>query len=468
MTRRTESVKAALRSRIERREFGFIDTLPSIRDLTDLLKESYHVVHQALKELEREQLITALPRKGFQVHPAALNTAAGAGGSPEQVEVVFAETCWWQTGYWCEMLRRFEALHPKFRVRPRFLAADPADQLLLHLHARRGNPVVLVQPPFEFVRRWRAFMPLPEIERVLGHPLFPRSELLPELRDNLTTSLVPYILQPQYLFVRCSRGQVPDTSSWERFYQSLRSLAGPHSLLPPGTMLLLEKLGLAAPPPDSELEPRTTRLYRLIHYAAEQQLYEFGAPGVDDFDLIRKILNGSVSAFIRNSFYLGALGPELRRHRIEILPIPPGGQEGVPACCVSMLEGECTPGAAAFFQFVLSEENQCGLMRAGLGISPFRHYRRKVHTAPEEYPPRLDAVIRRLENAPPGSLLFSTPSEHEPPRRLAALLTDRLILPLLGGHDVSLPPLLEAMRGCYAEDRNRQQLDFRREQLLRG
>ena len=26
------------------------------------------------------------------------------------------------------MLRRFEALHPKFRVRPRFLAADPADQ----------------------------------------------------------------------------------------------------------------------------------------------------------------------------------------------------------------------------------------------------------------------------------------------------------------------------------------------------
>src|SRR5258706_10043957 len=88
-------------------ELGFIDRLPSQRDLAKRFNVSSFVVFEALKTLETMGMVRCMPRKGAVV----LRKSLDAPRTRTVVNTLLRETRPWQVSYWYEVIARFEELH---------------------------------------------------------------------------------------------------------------------------------------------------------------------------------------------------------------------------------------------------------------------------------------------------------------------------------------------------------------------
>ena len=99
---------------------GFLDRLPSRRELAAQYGISPASVQIALQELEKRGLVTNYPQKGSRVNPRPGCAVAAATAREEVIEVTVFENLPHQTGFWLERFRSFEQKNPSCRIRARF------------------------------------------------------------------------------------------------------------------------------------------------------------------------------------------------------------------------------------------------------------------------------------------------------------------------------------------------------------
>ncbi len=428
MSGRIDRLKQTIKNNIAARKAGFLETIPSIRDLVELLGESRHVVNAALKELENEKVLICKPQKGFQINPAV------KPGIAESIEIVFTENLRWQTAHWTRMVHNFEQLHPQYKVTPRFIS-DIA-KVSEHIDSCRGKPVVIVHTPPELLSGGGHFIPIPEIERILGEP--PAAVMMPGLEHFHSNNSLPYILQPPMLLIRKNRAEdTPDLDSWQHLFQWCSKEFGGQSVLPINTELLLQRIGLCrkVTPNEEQLRSYLATVAGLMRFVRKQKLYYVDLLSQDNFSQVRKILDEPLRVLNRNSFYYGAVAEFCKDRMIELYP-PPLEKDGcidVPVCQLSIAGSTCTQGSARLFQYILGRDNQTAMLKEFLGISPFRCWNQQVLEHPEEYPVNLDRIIRQLLEVPASQLLYEYQKKTDLQEFINCLVTDRLILPLLSG-----------------------------------
>ncbi len=438
MSRRIDGLKKTIKNNIAAREIGFLDTIPSIRDLTLLLGESRHVVNAALKELEEEKVLVCQPQKGFRINPALNHNSnvPAPVSAVETVEVIFTENLRWQTAHWTKMVKVFEKNNPGYKVMPRFLSnTEKAEEFI---NAGHGKPIVIVRTPPELFNGANHFIPVAEIERVLGEPLLAGAEMMPGLDRLLRNDAMPYILQPSMLLVRKNnQSDIPALGSWGSLIEWCHEQYGERCVVPINTHLLLQRIGLWQKEllDETQLRSRLELVAGLMGLVRKYNLYYVDLLREDSFSQMRRILDGSVRVMNRNSFYFGAIAEQCREHNVEFYPLPleENGFIDIPVCFAAIAGTACSQGAAKFFQFVLGRENQTAILAQFLGISPFRCWNQPVLDNPGKYPVNLNMVIRQILEVPEDKIIYEHRQFSELQDYINCLVTDKLILPLLAG-----------------------------------
>lgn len=433
MSKRIDAVKQILKQKILNGEPGFLEGTPSIRELTDLLNESRHVAATALKELEQENILFCTPQKGFKVNPAFRTLPSTEWRTGSDVEVVFTEDLPWQTDFWCRIIRKFETLHPQWKVKPYFLP-DP-EKVRELLDQRRNHPVVIVRSPEELHHCGIGFVPVSEIERNCGNG-FRKEDIIPELQTLRLSDSMPYLLQPSMLFYTALPNQkLPDTSSWLNLMKWMKQSYGSHSVMPVNSTLMLHSIGFFRRQAmnDTELREKLEELTELLAFIQENELYNVDMQTSDRFEQTRRLLIDHSGAAVKNSFYFGAfsLKEETPPIGIHALPLAPDGSSEIPYCRISMAAPECTRPAAEFFGFILGETVQTALLKECHGLSPYRSCTKKVIEQPESFHPGLATVANQILNLPKQEEHMEGTHSSSIEDFLTQLLTDKLFLPLL-------------------------------------
>ena len=454
MSKRIETVKQILKQKILNGEPGFLEGTPSIRELTALLQESRHVTATALKELEQENLLLCTPQKGFKVNPAFRAVPSADRRNAPDVEVVFTEDLPWQTDFWCRVIRKFEALHPQWKIKPYFLPDPEKVRELLDLH--RNHPVVIVRSPEELHNHGIGFIPVSEIERNCGNG-FRKEDIIPELQNLRLSDSMPYLLQPSMLFYSThAGGKEPDTSSWLNLMKWIKHSCGSHSMMPVNTTLMLHSIGFfrRRAMNDAELLEKLEELTELLAFIRDHERYYVDMQISDRFEQVRRLLIEHSGAAVKNSFYFGAfsLKGETPPIGIHALPLAADGSSEIPYCRISMAAPECTRPAAEFFGFILGETVQTALLKECHGLSPYRSYTQRVIDQPDAFQPGLASVARQVLNLPEHEEHMEHGHSSSVEDFLTQLLTDKLFLPLLSskptGEEVKrlLPELAAQIR----------------------
>ncbi len=433
MSKRIEAVKQILKQKILHGEPGFLESIPSIRELTALLNESRHVAATALKELEQENILLCTPQKGFKVNPAFRPLPSAGQRNAPDVEVVFTEDLPWQTDFWCRVIRKFETLHPQWKIKPYFLPDPEKVRELLDL--RRSHPVVIVRSPEELHNHGTGFIPISEIERNCGSG-FHREDIIPELQNLRLSDSMPYLLQPSMLFYNMrTGGKEPDTSSWLNLMKWMKQSCGSHSVMPVNTTLMLHSIGFfrRRKMNDVELRKKLEELTGLLSFIRDNELYNVDMRISDRFEQARRLLIEHSGAAVKNSFYFGAfaLKGETPTIGVHSLPLAADGSSEIPYCRISMAAPECTRPAAEFFGFILSETVQMALLKECHGLSPYRSYTQKVMEEPDSFLPGLASVTDQVLNLPEHEDHMDHGHSSGVEDFITQLLTDKLFLPLL-------------------------------------
>ncbi len=474
MSKRIETVKQILKQKILQGEPGFLEGTPSIRELTALLNESRHVAAAALKELEEEKILLCTPQKGFKVNPAFRAVPTLDRRNAPDVEVVFTEDLPWQTDFWCRVIRKFEMLHPQWKIKPYFLPDPEKVRELLDL--RRSHPVVIVRSPDELHSRGIGFVPISEIERNCGSG-FRKEDIIPELQNLRLSDSMPYLLQPSMLFYRTVHGgEEPDTSSWLNLMKWAKRCCGSHSVMPVNTTLMLHSIGFfrRRAMNDAELREKLEELTALLSFIRDNELYSVDMRTTDRFEQARRLLIEHSGAAVKNSFYFGAfaLKGETPPIGVHSLPLAADGSSEIPYCRISMAAPECTRPAAEFFGFILGETVQTALLKECHGLSPYRSSIQKVIDHPEIFHPGLASVASQVLNLPEHEDHMDHSNNSNVEEFITRLLTDRLFLPLLSSKPAEeelarlLPELVTQIRENCEHIHRKQYMQNLRDLLL--
>lgn len=439
MSKRVENLKAKIIANIAARTPGFCESLPSLREQTQIFGESHHVVNVALKELEQEKIIRCIPYKGYKV--IASFPAAGdgdAGETPPEggvIHVLVLENLVWQIDFWCSCIQMFEKENPQLCVTPYFIADRKAAASFLE--GMKDGPVVAIGFT-ENDGRGLPLVPRPEIARVSGQPL-PVGDLLDDLIEPQDAFTVPYQIQPPILFCRKTldiRNYDP-TAGIDAFLDWTAASYGSHSLSPLNIPLLLSALGMEPiyllPP--GKMAEKLRLLFRIVRKIRDNNLYHLGLPAGVASD-IKMIANGKLQCAIRGSYCAGASGYPKSADRVAILPPPeePDGMLRQPVSRLAVIGSHCTSGAAAFFRFILGEKVQTMMMKNALGLSPFKSILDGAVRNPEAFSFNIAPIIDYAVRDHKKRLAAELPPYHEElSEKCADILIENLMLPVLTG-----------------------------------
>lgn len=398
---------------------GFIDRLPSRRELAAQYGISPASVQIALQELEKRGLVTNIPQKGSRV--AVRPGAAGVATSErrEVVEVTVFENLPHQTAFWLERFRDFERRNPGFEVRARFCDSKAAipegTRVALRLPRRDGLP------------------PAVPLNEIFGNERFDRvrHSALAQFSDWDWSLFLPYQVQMHAFIYRGpdSNPLVPardeTVTAWlERVYARL----GERSLLPPGKDWLAATCGLIETVGRSlrgiEKSPELLTYFQALEFYARKNLINHEIS--PDEPHARELRSGrlfGVADFSHHwhSFRLFEAGSEFQ---IAPLPHVRGTANDVFVACAVLFGKEAvSSGERTLFKYLVSSEFQLAQMEFPVGLSPFA----EILDAERSRTPKLAALIEQYESCP----LRYVPDEIW--REFSELLLESVLLPLVAG-----------------------------------
>ncbi len=398
---------------------GFIDRLPSRRELAAQYGISPASVQIALQELEKRGLVTNIPQKGSRV--AVRPGAAGVATSErrEVVEVTVFENLPHQTAFWLERFRDFERRNPGFEVRARFCDSKAAipegTRVALRLPRRDGLP------------------PAVPLNEIFGNERFDRvrHSALAQFSDWDWSLFLPYQVQMHAFIYRGpdSNPLVPardeTVTAWlERVYARL----GERSLLPPRNDWLAACCGVVDLVGRSlagiESSPELSSYFNSLAFYAQKNLINHEiSPEEPHAHLLQSGRLAGLIDFTHhwNSFRLLEQGNEFQ---IGPLPFAPGAANGVFIAHSALFGTDRVHSSEQhFFEYLVSPDFQFAQMDALMGLSPFL----KLLKEEQSRIPKLAPLIEQFQRQP-----FRRCSE-EPWAELSELLMEPVLLPLIMG-----------------------------------
>ena len=419
-------LRKLLQQCIDRGDPGFIDRLPSQRDLAKRFNVSSFVIFEALKALENEGLVRCMPRKGAQV----VRKSSDAPVMKTTVQTLIRETRSWQVAFWYDVIAQFEQSHPHIKIQPHF--AIDASSYHTHLSsAARENWVMLCVPQDSFGEFPR--VPVNEIlEREEAESY--RASFFKPLPEASAVFSMPYAFQPPAMIYKCKPdGDPPGISwTWEQCVQWSVKNFGRASLNTPLLMMLLESIGFLMHP--DAVGGHDQNLARLKHLAST--LLRFAetdvllAKEMSTEEMAESFNSGTLGAAFRTSFNWPGMGLKKGGNlRVWPAPVETGG-----ACCadavnISMLGVRADPAAVEWFKYILSDEFQLLQMERGFALSPRAVCLQQVNADPQRFPPGFAELVEFLRG-PQGIVGLRTGISVET-RRLLEQLIRRLALPVL-------------------------------------
>ncbi len=437
MSKRVDRLKARILANIKDGVPGFSESLPSLREQTQIFNETHHVVNIALKELEEEDVIRCIPYKGYKVVAQFAKPAAAApSGESGVIHVLVMENLVWQIEFWCRCIRKFEEMQPNCKVRPYFIAEKKAISALLK--NMNGGSVVLIGDLAKIDGEVATLIPRPEIARVSGAPL-PEDDLLDGVLEPLDAFSMPYQIQPPLLFCRKAAGAAkydPD-AGYEKFLDWVAQSYGGNSLAPLNMPLMFDSLGLEGIYTLSreQIGKKLKLLLKLAGKMKEHDLLHLGLPEGMASDM-KMLASGQLQCTIRGSYCAGAANFPKSADEITIQP-PPREQDGrliQHVCRMAIAGTSCNALTAEFFRFILGRDVQMQIMKDGLGISPCRSILSEAVKAAGDFAYDIDSVIKYVVKESRKA------SSHGLPARdgklyleCANFLIDELMIPVLSG-----------------------------------
>ena len=204
---------------------GFLDRLPSRRELAAQYGISPASVQIALQELEKRGLVTNYPQKGSRVNPRPGCAVAAATAREEVIEVTVFENLPHQTGFWLERFRAFEQKNPSCRIRARFCDSGSS--------AIPAGTRAALRPP-----RLAKLPPAVPLNEIFGNDRLDavRGEALEQFADWDWSLCLPYQVQMHAFVYRGSDRNplVPaEGETVAAWLERVRAALGRRSLLPP-------------------------------------------------------------------------------------------------------------------------------------------------------------------------------------------------------------------------------------------
>ena len=472
MSKRIEGIKEQIRSRIDSGAAGFIDGIPSIRDLMNILGETRHVVNAALKDLEDQGFLLCTAQKGFRVNPALKK--APVEFTQNSIRVVINEFMPWQIDFWCKIISRFEKLNAGCKVQPYFVRTEK--QLAKILHASNGEPTVIIHYHDDHDSEV-PLVPLTEIRRVGGSDLH-QDDLLPGLRHSSDPYTIAYQVQPAMVFYNCDKNAPQPTGNWSlnEFLEWTRENFGAGSVGPINTNFLGEIMGLATVRQlDREVvRGKLERLIGAMAYVREHRLYNYNLTKPSQLQATRQLSTGVVDVIIRNSFYAKSIPSREEGNRpfsVYAAPLNEGACITPPLCYLAIAGLSCDKPSAEFFQYVLGEEAQLTMMRDGMGVSPFKRFGQKVIDNPAGVIPGFDSIVEQVMHRSCFSSQQEAAVDDKEKDFIVHLLTDKIILPVLSGkedknHKEMIEDYIARLDEYYSSQPAEPQLEILRRQLL--
>lgn len=434
MSKRIKDIKEQIRGRIDSGATGFIDGIPSIRDLMSILGESRHIVNAALKELEDQGFLLCTAQKGFRVNPVVKKSPAISHKSA--IKVVVNEFMPWQIDFWCKVITAFEKLNPQYKVQPYFVRTEK--QLAKILHAGNGEPTVIIHFQ-DGDDNEIPLVPLAEIKRLCGSDLN-HDDLLPALQRVSDPYTIPYQIQPAMVFYNSGNNPPVPSENWSLidFLKWVNDNFGRSSTSPINTNFLGEVMGIANV---NQLDHKVIRgkleyLIDAIVFVRDHQLFYYDSVPPSQVQTIRQLSTGSVNVAIKNSFYTRAIlsgGPGNKSFSVFAPPLEDKAMVSPPLCRLAMAGLSCDQASAKFFQYILDEKTQLKMMKEGVGVSPFRSFGQKAVESPDELIPGFAAVVRQAMERSEFLSLQEHSVDSEEKKFITHLLTDKIILPVLTG-----------------------------------
>lgn len=435
---------------------GFLDRLPSRRELAAQYGISPASVQIALQELEKRGLVTNYPQKGSRVNPRPGCAVAAATAREEVIEVTVFENLPHQTGFWLERFRAFEQKNPSCRIRARFCDSG-SSAIPAGTRAALRLPRLAKRPPA---------VPLNEI---FGNDRLDavRREALEQFADWDWSLCLPYQVQMHAFVYRGSDRNplVPaEGETVAAWLERVRAALGRRSLLPPRNDWLAAACGVVdavgRTPAGIETSEELYNYFNALAFYARQDLINHEiSPEEPHAPLLQ---SGRLSGLIDfthhwNSFRLLEPG---NGFQIAPLPYAAGATNGV-FIARAALFGTATVSAAErrFFEYLVSAEFQLAQMDALMGLSPFAgQLETELLRAP-----KLAALIRQYRRQPFRRCTEAAWTE------LGDLLIDPVLLPLIAG-EISTEegirtaaPIIERFHRSRGMARKHRLRDFLRE-----
>lgn len=398
---------------------GFIDRLPSRRELAAKFDISPASVQIALQELEKRGLVVNIPQKGSRVaaHPGLGGRTASAQVEP--IEVTVFENLPHQTAFWLERFRDFERKNPAFEVRARFCdskAAIPEGiRVALRLPQHNGLP------------------PAVPLNEIFGNKRFDvvRHSALAQFYDWDWSLFLPYQVQ-MYAFIYRGPESNPLVPGRDEtiiaWLERVHDLLGERSLLPPRNDWLaaccgvVDLVGRSLAGIESSRELST--YFNALAFYAQKKLINHEISPEDPHALL--LQSGRLAGLIDfthhwNSFRLLESGNEFQ---IGPLPFASGATNGVFVAHAALFGTErVRPSEQRFFEYLVSPDFQFAQMDALMGLSPFLELLKKEQCRVS----KLSPLIEQFQCQP-----FRRCSE-EPWTELSDRLMEPVLLPLIMG-----------------------------------